>query len=253
VVEDYPTNQQVVLQHLTGAGFHAVLAENGIQAVEAFKKAQFDLILMDIQMPEMDGYEATRQIREIEKRLSKDSAKPLRTPLIAMTAHAMKGYREKCILADMDDYMTKPLKRKDLIAMVEKWTSERISMPDPGLEKQVQGPSETGSLPMDRPKALKEFDHDEPFLNEVIHEFLNHVGQQIGIIRTALAGQDFDTLKKQGHAIKGGAANLTAMKLSEAAHVLEKKGKERNPDHLEEDVNRLVSEYEALCRYVGRD
>jgi PAS domain S-box-containing protein len=253
VVEDYPTNQQVVLKHLTHAGFHAVLAENGIQAVEAFKKAQFDLILMDIQMPEMDGYEATGKIREIEKHLSKDSAQPLRTPLIAMTAHAMKGYREKCIQADMDDYMTKPLKRKDLIAMVEKWTWGLTSMPDPGPEKQARGLFEPGSLPMDMPRALKEFDHDEPFLNEVIHEFLNHVGQQIGIIRTAAAGLDFDILKKQGHAIKGGAANLTAMKLSEAAFSLEKKGKAQNPDHLEDDVNRLISEYEALCRYVGRE
>ncbi len=251
VVEDYPTNQRVVLKHLTDAGFHAVLAENGLQAVENFKKARFDLILMDIQMPEMDGYEATGKIREIEKHLSKDSAQPLRTPLIAMTAHAMKGYREKCILADMDDYMTKPLKRKDLIAMVEKWTSGLTSMPDSGPEKQVRDFFEPGSLPMDMPKALKEFDHDELFLNEVIHEFLNHVGQQIGIIRTAAASQDFNTLKKQGHAIKGGAANLTAMKLSEAAFSLEKKGKAQNPDHLEDDVNRLVSEYEALCRYVG--
>ena len=170
-----------------------------------------------------------------------------------MTAHAIKGYREKCIEADMDDYMTKPFKKKDMIAMVEKWTSGLISMPDSELEKQAWDIFEPDSLPMDMPKALKEFDHDEPFLNEVIHEFLNHVGQQIGIIRTAAAGQDFDTLKKQGHAIKGGAANLTAMKLSEAAFSLEKKGKAQNPDHLEDDVKRLVSEYEALCRYVGRE
>jgi PAS domain S-box-containing protein len=252
VVEDYPTNQQIALKHLTSAGFHAVLAENGLQAVEEFKKTRFDLILMDIQMPEMDGYEATRRIREIETHISRNLVKPLRTPLIAMTAHAMKGYREKCIQADMDDYMTKPLKRKDLLAMVEKWTPCRKAMQSARPGKQTQDLPATSSLPMDIPRALKEFDNDKVFLNEVADEFLDHVGQQLEIIRAAVTGKDFDTLERQGHAIKGGAANLTAMKLSEAAFSLEKKGKEQNLDHLEDVLNRLVSEYEILCRFAAQ-
>ncbi|OGR28178.1 MAG: hypothetical protein A2277_14540 [Desulfobacterales bacterium RIFOXYA12_FULL_46_15] len=250
VAEDYPTNQQIAMKHLSSAGFHPVLAENGIQAVEFFKKSQFDVIFMDIQMPEMDGYEATRKIREIEKHISKNLVKPLHTPLIAVTAHAMKGYREKCIQADMDDYLTKPLKRKDLIAMVEKWVPTRQAVRDFMSEKETENVLESSSPPMDKPKALKEFDNDESFLNELVAEFLNDIEQQLEIIRSAIAAQDFETLRKQGHAIKGGAANLRAMKLSEAASSLEKAGKEQKPDHLEDLLNRLVSEYESLCRFV---
>jgi len=170
--------------------------------------------------------------------------------LIAVTAHAMKGYREKCIQADMDDYLTKPLKRKDLIAMVEKWVPTRQAVRDFMSEKETENVLESSSPPMDKPKALKEFDNDESFLNELVAEFLNDIEQQLEIIRSAIAAQDFETLRKQGHAIKGGAANLRAMKLSEAASSLEKAGKEQKPDHLEDLLNRLVSEYESLCRFV---
>ena len=135
LAEDYPTNQQIALRHLTGAGYRVTLAEDGQQAVDLFKTKQFDLILMDIQMPLMDGYEATRLIREQEKTAElvvarnnpQNPIKIRRTPIIAMTAHAIKGYREKCIEADMDDYMTKPFKKTDMIAMVEKWVAQKKS------------------------------------------------------------------------------------------------------------------------------
>jgi len=132
LAEDYPTNQQVAMRHLQRAGYRIDLAENGLQAVEAYKRKRYDLILMDIQMPVMDGYVATQQIREIETRnLSEQSGDPggidqqstiQRVPIIAMTAHAIRGYREKCLKAGMDDYIAKPIKRKDLLTMVEKWT-----------------------------------------------------------------------------------------------------------------------------------
>lgn len=126
LAEDYPTNQQVALRHLQGAGYQVDLAENGDQAVEVFKRKQYDMILMDIQMPNMDGYEATRQIRALEEKFSqKGDEKTLkrlaRIPIIAMTAHAIKGYKEKCIEAGMGDYISKPLRRKQLLAMVDKW------------------------------------------------------------------------------------------------------------------------------------
>ena len=121
LAEDYPTNQQVTLRHLRGAGYEVDLAENGRQAVEAFKRKHYHLILMDIQMPEMDGYGATKEIRKLETHSS--AAQPLdHVPIIAMTAHAMNGYREKCLEAEMDDYIAKPLRRKDLLSIVEKWT-----------------------------------------------------------------------------------------------------------------------------------
>jgi len=116
LAEDYPTNQQVAIRHLSKAGYQVDLAENGNQAVEAYRRKAYDLILMDIQMPLMDGYEATREIRKLETQ----PLNPL--PIIAMTAHAMKGVRERCLEAGMDDYIAKPLSRKKLLAMVDKWS-----------------------------------------------------------------------------------------------------------------------------------
>jgi len=134
LVEDYPTNQLVAMRHLHGAGYRVDLAENGQQAVEACRRKRYDLILMDIQMPVLDGYEATREIRANEEQLKAQSSKlkgkeegdvsarSERVPIIAMTAHAIKGYRDRCLEAGMDDYIAKPLRSKELLAMVAKWT-----------------------------------------------------------------------------------------------------------------------------------
>ena len=121
LVEDYPTNQQVAMRHLSKAGYQVDLAEDGSQAVKAYKRKSYNLIFMDIQMPIMDGYAATQEIREIETRNLEQSTIQ-KVPIIAMTAHAIKGYREKCLKAGMDDYIAKPIRRKELLTIVEKWT-----------------------------------------------------------------------------------------------------------------------------------
>ncbi|MCP3874089.1 MAG: response regulator, partial [Desulfobacteraceae bacterium] len=122
LVEDYPTNQQVALSYLTEAGFKVDLAENGQEAVNAYKKNHYDIILMDIQMPVMGGFDATHAIRDIETELKKNNVEKTklnfdRIPIIAMTAHVMAGYKNLCLEAGMDDYLSKPLLRKDLLAM----------------------------------------------------------------------------------------------------------------------------------------
>jgi|GEM_PF-3593974 PAS domain S-box-containing protein len=120
LAEDNIDNQMLAKRLLENAGYSVEIAQNGEEAVEAFKRSNYDLILMDIQMPVMDGFEATSRIREIEKEGGKD-----RTPIIALTAHAMKGYREKCLEHGMDDYITKPLKRHVLYETIEKWVDVR--------------------------------------------------------------------------------------------------------------------------------
>ena len=131
LVEDYPTNQQVVMRHLSRAGYQVDLAEDGSQAVKAYKRKSYNLIFMDIQMPIMDGYAATQEIRKIETRNleqstinNQQSTIQRGVPIIAMTAHAVKGYRERCLKAGMDDYIPKPVKRKELLAIAEKWARE---------------------------------------------------------------------------------------------------------------------------------
>ena len=117
LAEDYPTNQLVVMRHLKKAGYRVDLTENGKQAVDALKEKRYDLIFMDIQMPGMDGYQATKMIRNLE---AEDDGKS-NVPIIAMTAHVTKQDRDKCLNVGMNDYISKSIRRKELIAVVEKW------------------------------------------------------------------------------------------------------------------------------------
>ncbi len=257
LAEDYPTNQQIAVRYLTDAGYRVTLAEDGRQAVDLFRTKQFDLILMDIQMPLVDGYEATRQIREQEAgqvvHHPQHPIKIRRTPIIAMTAHAIKGYREKCIEADMDDYMTKPFKKKDMVAMVEKW-SVRKKDPEPDAETGLDFPFLPDSLPLPLPldydRALLEFENDKDFFWEVLNEFLHTAGLQLQKMDKALGHEDFARIQEEAHAIKGGASNLTAAALSDVAAELETALKTKpgppNPDL----INRLNSEFRRLKHFV---
>ncbi|MBT3368437.1 MAG: response regulator [Nitrospina sp.] len=253
LAEDYPTNQQVALKHLRRAGYQVDLVENGRQAVEAFKKKDYHLILMDIQMPEMDGYAATRQIREIEAR-NPEQPTTQRMPIIAMTAHALNGYRKKCLEAEMDDYIAKPLRRKDLLSMVDKWSTEisdfELRITDSRSE--VQNPkSELGSDPMDFATAIEEFEGDDEFLLEVLGGFFKNVTSQIGIIRQAVSEENAEVVRREAHSIKGGAANLTANELSAIAFELEKIGSSGALEEAIEVLERLEKAFHCLETYVG--
>ena len=133
LVEDYPTNQIIAQLHLEHAGYQVDLAEDGGQAVDAFKRKQYELIFMDVQMPVMDGYQATRAIRELESELASiekyNAKKPFqRVPIIAMTAHVMDENKELCLEAGMDDFLTKPFTMEELLSMESKWLKNRESI-----------------------------------------------------------------------------------------------------------------------------
>ncbi len=243
LVEDYPTNQLVAMQHLNNAGYEVELAENGKQALDAFKNKRYDLILMDIQMPVMDGYEATKAIRAIESHVmsptpGQSTADPARIPIIAMTADAFASNREKCFELGMNDFVSKPLQREKLMTVLEKWigrTADRSFVT--GKEKPgdtiLKGPSSekpdsSGNrekrrkdIPMDFEKAVAEFEGDEGFLVEVLRGFLANAASQIKTIRQAITEKNMEVVRKEAHAIKGGAGNLTAESLSDAAARLE--------------------------------
>jgi CheY-like chemotaxis protein/HPt (histidine-containing phosphotransfer) domain-containing protein len=271
LAEDYPTNQQIALRHLHGAGYQADLAEDGQKALEACKRKQYDLILMDIQMPVIDGYEATKAIRDLEKSLvtghsskgkdstndkwqmTNDGSTATRVPIIAMTAHALKGAREKCLEAGMDDYIAKPLSRKKLLAMVEKWTK---TIADSGLriadlKSEIENPkSEMQRAPMNFEKAIEEFEGDREFLMEVLNGFLDNVRAQIGTIRQAISDGDAEVVRGEAHSIKGGAANLTADELSRIVFELENIGKSGLLEGGTEVLERLEREFHRLEVYA---
>jgi two-component system, sensor histidine kinase and response regulator len=269
-VEDYLTNQQVGMRHLADAGYRVDLAEDGRQAVDATRYKRYDLILMDIQMPIMDGAAATRLIREAEQKIAEklgaEGATGPHVPIIAMTAHAYVGCREECLASGMDDYITKPLRRRDLLALVDKWLSKSASateeqeyLPDDGHQELVEGAECVGGsevvqgldgerAPMDLPRALEEFGGDQAFLNEVLSAFLRKVDEQLGVLQQAIEAGDPEVVRKEAHAIKGGAANLTAAALSAAAHDLELLGKSRTLLEAPAVLEKLTQEYRRLER-----
>jgi len=218
VVEDYPVNRQVAFMHLTKAGYRVEMAENGKQAVAAAESKTYDMILMDLQMPVMDGIEATRVIRR------RESAEGKHTPIIALTAHAVKEFMEECSAAGMDGYITKPLKRKDLLAVIEHWI--------PAFD-----PAETPVL--DVARAVEEFEGDREFLKRVAGTFIEKVRDQIPIMQRAVREHDTETVRREAHAIKGGAANLTADCVMDLASRLEAEGKAGRLTEAEEILERL--------------
>lgn len=261
LAEDYPTNQQVAMRHLDRAGHRVDLARNGREAVEAFKKKRYDLILMDIQMPEMDGFEATRKIRAIEAPPPSEQsetpggldqpAMPQRIPIIAMTAHAMQGYRKRCLDAEMDDYMTKPLKREKLLVMVNNWASRAGGRPVTVEDDMPPNGNRKSEAPMEYERAIEEFEGDEEFLIEVLEGFFENVASQIGIIRHAISKGDAETVRKEGHAIKGGAANLTANALSAIAFELENIGRSGVLKKGFVALEKLEREFSRLKQFTG--
>ncbi len=236
LVEDYPTNQQIVLRYLKKAGLNVTLAETGKQAIDLFKTKQFNLILMDIQMPEMDGYEATKAIRNLEKELAGVKKAPDRVPIIAMTAYAMQGDREECLNQGMDDYLSKPLRRSEFFAMIEKWIDKN------NIDKSEKSVN-AKSLPIDQMRLLNEFDNDQQFIDKVIKEFCKTVDRQLECMKTALVNKDIEEIKKEAHSIKGGASNLTADHLAQAASLLESQAKSSDIKKTGELIDMVCTEF----------
>jgi signal transduction histidine kinase/HPt (histidine-containing phosphotransfer) domain-containing protein len=255
LVEDYSTNQKVAIRHLQSAGYYVALAENGQQAIDAFQNKAFDLILMDIQMPEVDGYEATVQIRALEKNFQRKNKKAeflksRRVPIIAMTAHALEGFKEKCIALGMDDYISKPLVKKDLLSVVRRWTKTATEYADINHGGLRAGKTAEENAPMDFVKAAEEFEGDEEFLNETLIGFMDNVRDQIKTLHNAVTEGDMETLWKEAHSIKGGAANLTAFSLSEAAFALESIGRSGNVTGGAANLEWLETEFYRLESYA---
>jgi two-component system sensor histidine kinase/response regulator len=270
LAEDDATNQKVALHILKKFGYRADAAENGQEVLQALEKVPYDIILMDIQMPVMDGYTATRRIREFElkaqrTKLNKNDTEDLsdskiqlseqsrRIPIIAMTAHAMKGDREKCIAAGMDDYTTKPINPEELLEKIEKWTrvEKNVSSPEAKVEKEfVQPKTQEEICPLDFEKALERAMGDKDFLRMLLGGFIQELPDQIESLKVAVAGTDMVALTEQAHKLKGSAANLSAYGVSSAARSLEEIGRSQNIDNADQILEILLKESKRLTEYV---
>jgi two-component system sensor histidine kinase/response regulator len=208
LAEDNAVNQRLASSLLERRGHTVTVAANGREALAAIDQQSFDVVLMDVQMPEMGGFEATAAIR------AKEHAFTTRQRIIAMTAHAMKGDRERCLAAGMDDYLTKPLDSRQLYAIVE-------ALPD---EPWRRGPIEP-VRPAISDEVLARVGGDHQLLAEISRLFVDDAPQHLQRIRTALDARDSGSLRRAAHALKGAAANFDADKVVETARVLEEMGR----------------------------
>jgi PAS domain S-box-containing protein len=250
LVEDYPTNQQVALNHLHKAGYLADLAENGQEAVAAYGRNPYDIILMDMNMPVMDGYKTTDTIRKLEKDAEKSDTGPRRIPIIAITANALSGDREKCMAAGADDYLSKPLKKERLLAMIGKWTDSPVPEANDACLQENQASSDHPDEPVDYAQALKEFGNEGDVLADVLTGFVSDAKQQIEKVRNAVVHGDTDMIASEAHAIKGGSSNLTARFLADAAAALEAAAKSGSLTQTATRIDALDVEVQRMAQFL---
>ncbi|MBN1115415.1 MAG: response regulator, partial [Oligoflexia bacterium] len=250
IAEDYPTNQLIFRQNLEKAGLNVTVVENGELAVEKCKEKDFDLVLMDIQMPVMDGYEASQKIREL------GGAYATKVPIIALTADADSHVKEKCRETGINATLTKPIKRKELIKGIMEWINpgnKKTGETDPGVKTPVRDLPETSealSPPVNYRSAVEEFG-DEALVREVILQLVENIEKQIPLMKdSAQQGiKQIEELRRNAHAIKGGAATIEAGALSEAARDIEILCKESGISKLELLMEGIISEHQRLKKY----
>ena len=252
LAEDYPTNQALLKIILETAGHELTIVENGQDAVNAAETRQFDLILMDLQMPMMDGHEATRCIRA-------GGSANADLPILALTASAEEDTVNECLEDGMDDVLTKPILRETLLTAVDKWLEmePQSKSSHSGEVRYAAGdskPSETTSdLPIDFNEALRSFAGNREILLRVLTQFRNNVDSEIRAIETAVDEDDWKSIHAFSHKIKGGAATVSAMPLSKAAREIETHAKKQCPEMLPQAAAKLRSEFEAFCAFAERE
>ncbi len=237
LAEDNPVNQRVAL-HILRKGNHSVHAVvNGREAVEAWEREPFDLVLMDVQMPEMDGFEATDAIRTREKINGKH------VPIVAMTAHAMAGDRERCLAAGMDEYISKPVNGPELLRLLQKVApaSAQTQAPPQPASDPVAAPSDKPVF--DRETALERMNGETDLLDEVIELFLTDAPNRLEDVRTALQEGDPKRLQMAAHSLKGAAGYIGADRTSAQALKLEELGRRG-------ELSQALDEYQLLEREV---
>jgi signal transduction histidine kinase/DNA-binding response OmpR family regulator len=242
LAEDNRVNQVVATKTLQKMGHSIVVANNGSEALSMLATEPFDLVLMDVQMPEVDGLTATRKIREHEKQTH------VHLPIIAMTAHAMTGDRERCLNAGMDGYVSKPINAEQLEQAIASVVTPGIgSIADSAKTKQ-EAASSANVIAWDAAGTLERLGGDETLLHEVVRVFLEDIPGHLAGLRRAIEESDLNALERIAHNLKGALGYLGISSLCDNARELERMGKERDLRHtaqtfgiFETDIATLVT------------
>jgi PAS domain S-box-containing protein len=245
VAEDNPINQKVALRHLQKLGYQADAVANGLEVLNVLELVPYDIILMDCQMPEMDGFEATAEVRRRE-------GEQQHTPIIAMTANALKGDRERCLGAGMDDYISKPVKTEDLAELLARWTAAIASQTNNAAN--LEG-DEVAFLDNERLRELDELtDEGEPsLLVQMVDLFQADAHPRMANLHEAAVEKDFARLEKVAHALKGSGANFGARRFCELCAHLEELGREKRSEGVNDALALLAEELARLERALLRE
>ena len=241
VAEDNVINQMVTLGQLEKLGYHADLAVNGLEVLIALRKTEYGIILMDCQMPEMDGYEATRRVR--------NDPNLLRQPrIVALTAHAMAGDSAKCLAAGMDDYISKPVKLEDLAAKLAEWdpcTPEASTAPE-------APPSKRPALDEERLNTLRMLDPegDGVFFAKLLETFLESAREDLRLIENALHSADAQTLRNKAHSLKGSSRNIGSETMGDLCQKLESLADEASREKVPGILGALREEFARVEKEI---
>jgi len=269
LAEDNPVNQKLAVIMLQKAGYSVDAVETGLQAFERIQDYPYNAVLMDVQMPEMDGYEVTRRVRAWE------AQKGRHVPIIAMTAYAMSGDRELCLQAGMDDYVSKPLEPRVLFNVIERWAQKLDAQKDGELDVSLdlgrnwlaedepasnpnpvsfpQADSQPDDAPADLKGALFRFSNDLEFMNEMAREFRDHLPTRRDEFDTALEAGDINAIARLAHNLKGVSLNFNAKPLAEAAARLELCGKQERLEDAPALIEEVENEIKRLQKYLDSE
>ncbi len=260
LVEDNPTNQQVANVILGKLGCRVTIANNGREAVQILEITDFDLVFMDIQMPEMDGYETVKYIRNPNRSILNHDI-----PVVALTANAFRSDRENCMASGMNDYVAKPVDANSLKNMLEKWCNSGQSVSEAkgnSVSDQPDAPNSSVEVLTDNKKKLSVYDrqkflervmNDEELAAVIIAGFLKDIPVQIERLRDYIEAGLAEKAGRQAHAIKGAAANVSGQAMSLVCLAMEKAGAEGKLDQLREYLPILNKEFQCIKTAMQED
>lgn len=250
LVEDFPINQEVALGILASYGFQAQVAENGREAVEALKEKPFDFVFMDLQMPEMDGLTAARIIRNPDSGVLNPNV-----PIVAMTANAMKGDREKCLEAGMNDHIPKPIMPEEIYRVLQKYLLQAApaepSKPAPDTPPE---PQEEGLPIFDRDELMARVQGNESLFNKLKDLFVEKTPEEVATLKGAMEKRAMEEVRAQAHKLKGYFANISAKQLTLLAEEMQIKaeaGEEEACQALTKEIEEGVVLFEEQLKKEG--
>jgi len=238
----------VAKQVLIKLGCEVVIASNGREALEAFESQQFDVILMDLQMPDIDGFEATRIIR------AKETSR--RTPIIAQTAHAFSEDRQRCLDAGMDEHISKPIRTAELLEVLTRYCTSagRDAAPENSVCDRIQ--DHGGSCPdrtvFDLEALRNRLGDDEEAVREIVDLFLVETPDLVSRLRSAAVAEEWGVVARLAHTLKGASANFGAVALAALAGEMEQAAKDPNNAGLQTLLSKMDLEFKELKQHVEK-